>query len=157
MVVTVFLAVLIIALALGNILLSFLKPDNGEGQPGAAQPGKTHPNKSLISSDSRFELAAEKERSQMLKKRIDRLEAILLKINGSNFLGKKIDGTVLGQKLQNLSEFKDTTKLEIAALKQDLARVKLQAGIKEKPKKPDYPISDKKLHSLVFSTGAQKN
>lgn len=160
MLVTIFLVVLIIALVLGNILLGLLKPSKQLQQQGyPAQSAQSQKKtSSVFKSSAVFEEAAEKERIGLLNKRIDRLESLLLKINGTKFLGKKLNGTVLGQKLVDFNEFKDNTKLEIAALKQELARVKNQLGIKER-KNPgeDYPISDEKLHELVFQPTTGKS
>jgi len=158
MLVTVFLVVLIIALAFGNILLSLLKPPMPEQPHPSTVENSTleNPRQGVFKANPAFELAADKERIQMLNKRIDRLESMLLKINGAKFLGKKLNGTVLGQRLNEFSEFKGNTKLEIAALKQELAALKSKLGVQGKKSKTDYAISNKKLHNLVFQGGSGK-
>ena len=161
---TIFLVVLIGALVLGNILLALIKPGSEQRADKAEpieQPKLVESQEKLpgvFKSNPSFAQDTGQERANQLNKRIDRLESLLLKINGSKFLGKKLNGTVIGQKLSGYNEFKGNTKIEIAALKQDIARVKKEIGIKEK-KNPgeDYQINDKKLHELVFQTGAGKS
>jgi uncharacterized small protein (DUF1192 family) len=147
--VTVFLVVLVTALVLGNVFLTLLKPVQAQC-PSSAAVRLEKPRPGVFRANGAFEEAVEKERIQLLGKRIDRLEGLLLRINGSHFLGKKLNGTVLGQKLNDFTQFKDNTKLEIAALKQEVARLKGALGMHKEPKQDDYQISDEKLHELVF-------
>ncbi len=94
-----------------------------------------------------LEESSQIERVDYLNRRIARLEQLLLKLNGNGVIAQKINTTELNQKLENLGEFKQNTKLEIAALKQRLDKIQPL----EKKKKQNIPeISDKKLRDLVF-------
>ncbi len=136
MVITVFLAVLVLALLIGNILLS------------ATIPGKKH--ESLEELAKRISRQAKPNDlggdAKQLKERIGRLENLLLRVNNAEFLGKKLDGTKLAQKLKELSEFKQNAKIEIAALKERLDEI-----YPVKPKNQGVPdISDEKLHEIIY-------
>ena len=202
MLVTVFLSVLILALAMGNIFLSLtgtkrlekvgqegngqLVFDNGfvqsdvqdsfsEALPdadngnsisfdkaenggagnslsfGQAKGKSSAPSFQQADSGAgkgpSFEQAAAGEKMAYLNKRLERLEQLLLKIDNSKFLAQKLNSTSLSKKLSGLDEFKQNTRLEIAALKQRLDKVQPVKKAK-KPKVQD--ISDKKLRELVF-------
>lgn len=154
MIATVFLAVLVLGLALGNVFLALTSPERAarqlskeNGKLGLAVQESDAESNEMQESQLSFEQAADKERIRMLNKRIERLEQLLLKINNSKFIARKLNGTGLYQKLSNFDQFKQDTKLEIAALRQRLDRIQPQ---KKKPK-PDLPkISDEKLRDLVF-------
>lgn len=177
---TIFLTVLVIALALGNVFLSLLNPkrlerlskagemqdgDSGLGQASVQDSfsesrisnefpiGSQSTDRSKMLDDSTekqdFDSNANRERIRYLGKRIDRLEQLLLKLNKSDFVAKKINSTNLGHKLSDIDKFKQKTRLEIAALKQRLDKVQ-PAARRSKELIPD--ISDKRLHELVFRT-----
>lgn len=170
---TVFLSVLILALAFGNAFLSLVNPkrlsllaakDMNSGAMEASPENGLGPEKSLSiengavqgnlplsfsKSSGRglsFEERANRERMLYLNKRIERLEQLLLKINDSKFVAQKINGSSLFKKLKELEAFKQDTKLEISALKQRLDKIQPQKNIK----KPGPKISDEKLRELVF-------
>ncbi len=173
MLVTTFLAVLILALAIGNAFLSLTDPKrlqqkmlkesnsfpqgsegldaqdsfNGEIPEMQGSQSFQKPAKKRQSQDISFELAAERERIAHLNKRISRLEQLLLKINNPKFVAQKINGTNLGQKLSDLEQFKQNTKLEIAALRQRLDKIQPVKN-KRKPRIPN--IGDRKLREIVF-------
>lgn len=173
MLVTTFLAVLILALAIGNAFLSLTDPKRLQqkmlGESNSFSSGSESldaqnslnrtiqeiqghqsfqkPAKKGQSQGISFELAAERERITYLNKRISRLEQLLLTINNSKFVAQKINGTNLGQKLSDLEQFKQNTKLEIAALRQRLDKIQ-PAKRERKPRIPN--ISDKKLREIVF-------
>ncbi len=94
-----------------------------------------------------LEESSQIERVDYLNRRIARLEQLLLKLNGNGSIAQKINTTELTQKLDSFGEFKQNTKLEIAALKQRLDKIQPV----EKKKTQNIPeISDKKLRDLVF-------
>ncbi len=97
--------------------------------------------------ETTFGQKASMEKIAYLTKRITRLEELLLKINNSQFLVQKLNGTNLSQKITEFETFRQNTKLEVAALKQRLDKI---APVKKKPKLNIPEISDKKLHDLVF-------
>ncbi len=143
---TLFLAVLIIALAMGNAFLSLTSPKRlakmAQGKNQASQE-MVCPSEPELS----FEDRAEKERIEYLGRRIERLEQLLLKLDKSDFVAQKINTTNFSQKLEELEEFKQNTRLEIAALKQRLD--KIQPESKKRPK-PAPNLSDEKLREIVF-------
>ncbi len=150
MLITVFLSVLVLALALGNLFLSITEPK------GLQSRAKQENNSSLQiqqetalpATGDDFQRMADRERVRMLNKRIDRLENLLLRINNARFVAKKLNGTNLIQKLNGFEEFKQNTRLEIAALKQQLASMQ-----KNKPKATRKAVpetDDEKLHKLVY-------
>jgi len=157
MVVTVFLGVLIAALIFGNILLSLLKPGSKKGQGMPSANALANSPSHSFGRDSVLLKASERERQNMLNKRIDRLEKLILTINGPEFVEKKVDSTVMGKKFSDLNDFRRRARVEIAALKDEMKAVKKKLGVKEK-KNPgkEYQISDKKLHDLVFRIKGQK-
>ncbi len=155
--ITVFLLILITALLLGNALLSMLKP---RAEPDKRQSVKSEMRARIAASASKHFPAqgrAKQENVDELNKRIERVENLLLKVNGSQFLGKKLNGTVLGRKLNDFVQFKNNTKIEIEALKEDLANTKKDLGVKEKEPKENYKISDEALHNLVFRGSSREN
>ena len=94
-----------------------------------------------------LEESSQIERVDYLNRRIARLEQLLLKINGNGSITQKISTTELTQKLNSLGEFKQNTKLEIAALKQRLDKIQPV----EKKKTENIPeLRDEKLRDLVF-------
>jgi len=103
-------------------------------------------NNTLVKSIP-LEESSQVERVDYLNRRIVRLEQLSLKLNGNGSIAQKINTTEFTQKLNSLGEFKQNTKLEIAALKQRLDKIQPV----EKKKTQNIPeISDKKLRDLVF-------
>lgn len=177
---TVFLSVLVVALALGNVFLSLLGPKRlrvlagkkgeQEAEQGFGQSSvqdsfseaaylngpsevKAFAVRGQVSNGLKcknsFDSEADKERIRHLGRRIDRLEQLLLKINSGDFLAQKVNATNFGQKLSDLEEFKQKTRLEIASLKQRLDDVK---PVSEKKRQELPKLSDQRLHELVFRT-----
>ena len=156
MLITVFLVVLIVSLLLGNLLLSLLKPKPAQaGYP--ADSAKPKPSSGLFKPNSNLSSPHNKQNISSITNRIDRVEKLLLRANAPKFIGKNLDSTVLGKKMNDFTQFKTNTKVEIEALKEEVAKLKTELGVKEK-KRPgeDFEISDDKLHSLVFRSGANK-
>ena len=152
--ITIFLIVLIVALVLGNLFLMLLKPKSKEQNSLPA----TQTNLGAFQPAPKSSFKPGNHKPNAVDKRVDRIENLLLKINGSEFLGKKLDSTVLGKKLNDLTRFKTNTKVEIEALKEQMAQVKNEIGIKEKTNPcQDYDISDEKLHELVFKSANGRN
>lgn len=164
MLTTVFLGVLIIALALGNAFLS-LAPKRKAGNAliprEGAQSSEYFPSNAAFQFQgtklpkasgrvAAFEKELEREKIAYLNKRMARLEQLLLKMNSSGFIAQKLGDSDLGQRLKTLEDFRERSRLEIAALKQRLdGNVPL-----EKKQLEEIPeISDEKLHSLVFRSG----
>ena len=156
MIITVFLVVLIVSLLLGNFLLSLLKPKPAPADYSISPAKPVHLG-SVINSNPGQSSLPNKQNILSITNRIDRVEKLLLRANAPKFIGKNLDSTVLGKKMNDFTQFKTSTKVEIEALKEEVARLKTELGVKEK-KRPgeDFEISDDKLHNLVFRTGANK-
>lgn len=159
MLVTVFLSVMIVALALGNAFLSLAGPKRlFLAKSGLREEELPEGSERVFSGEALKPALAgpvqvpargssDSERIAFLGKRIERLEQLLLKIDNSKFVAQKINATNLFQKLKELEQFKQDTRLEIAALKQRLDRVQ---PVKAKQKKNFPEISDEKLRRIVF-------
>ncbi len=146
MVLTVFLVILVLALIFGNIFLSIIAPRRMERILGGqnAPPAKNPVQGARAASDEEpFD-----DRVKMLNTRIERLENILLRLNKTQFVAQKLNGTSLYQKITDLEEFKQNTKLEIAALRQQLGTVSQQPVVRSVAGAP--PVDDERLHKLVF-------
>ena len=168
---TVFLAVLVLALLLGNAFLSITGPKRPKLVPEeemlrqdalasqavalplvsgqraierlvVAQPAEQ--NVPAFETRPSFEEDAERERIEYLTRRIARLEQLLLKINNPRFVAEKVNLEGFYHKLKDMDSFKQNTRLEIAALKQRLDKIQ---PVESKPK---LEISDEKLRDLVF-------
>jgi hypothetical protein len=159
MVVTTFLSVLILALFLGNVFLSLASPKRLRKQFQAGLEGLPpeqlearlvqEPSRAVVAAGPKqvsFEQRLGLEKFAHLNKRMDRLEQILLKLGSSKVLAKKLDATTLSRKMDDYGKFKETTRLEIAALKQRLDKVQPAP----KKSKKNIGISDEKLRDLVF-------
>ncbi len=148
---TLFLAVLIVALFLGNVFLSLTDPKRlkraAGAEPALEQSFELRPEEMALAEPVSFEGNAAKEKMDYLNKRVDRLEQLLLKIDNSKFIAQKLNATNLYQKLNGLDEFKQNTRLEIAALKQRIDKVQ-PAPKAKKVKVPE--ISDENLKEIVF-------
>tara|TARA_B100002003_G_C13874074_1_gene427168 strand:- start:88 stop:561 length:474 start_codon:yes stop_codon:yes gene_type:complete len=156
MIITVFLVVLVVSLILGNLLLSLLKPKLAPAGHSVT-PAIQKPSSNSFKPNTAPNNQSNKQSLFSITNRIDRVEKLLLRANAPKFIGKKLDSTVLGRKMNDFTEFKTNTKVEIEALKEDVARLKNELGVMEK-KRPgeDFEISDDKLHNLVFRSGANK-
>ena len=177
MLVTIFLGILIVALVLGNIFLSIAKPKKieeallreiGGKENSMALLQQMQNNKNIAASNQLlqqgkirpafvsaeqpdFQQMAEMERTRMLNKRVDRLESLLLKMNGAKFVSYKLNGTNLAQKLSGLEEFKQNTSLEIAALKQQLAALKGNELSEENEEETELSQADsERAHAIVY-------
>lgn len=176
---TVFLAVLVLALLLGNAFLSIISPKRAvpvarlvpegsnpgqgalagqtvlrpvfSGQGASEQAVEQSPvsrqNLPLAGQEPSFEDSVKNERIEYLGRRIARLEQLLLKLNGSKPIAAKIKVSRLSQKLDDLDDFRQNTKLEIEALKQRLDSLQ---PVQSKAKDSFPEISDEKLREIVF-------
>lgn len=160
MVVTAFLAVLVLAFFLGNVFLSLaspkrmrkqlekelgLLPDNGSGLLPARGTFQGLSENQVLEKAS-FEQRLSSEKLSHLNKRVDRLEQVLLKLSSSKAVAKNLRASNLSRKMDDYVKFKERTRLEIAALKQRLDKV--QPSSKKRGRGPE--ISDEKLRDIVF-------
>ncbi|MBN2067909.1 MAG: hypothetical protein JW744_05565 [Candidatus Diapherotrites archaeon] len=154
MLVTVFLGVMVLALFLGNVFLSITSPKRQQPLQDVRFSQEPMPKEAngFKNPDKGLQEIAERERLRMLNKRIDRLESLLLKIGSASPVAGSLESAGLPKKLKSLEEFQQNTKLEIAALKQQLREI-----IPEKPKQANFEpsVDDERVHNLVYHAGKQ--
>ena len=151
--VTVFLLILVFALIIGNVFLSITKPIQGDLQVLPEESALLWPNIEEQAKYRKTEAHANTVHSSVqseVKNRLDRLERILLGLNTTTFVGKKLNATKLYRKLNELSDFRNDAKIQIAALRDELEQLK--SGKLKKAKKKGIPkLKDKRLHELAYN------
>ena len=143
MILTVFLAILVLALILGNAFLTIASPSR------LARTAKRQPSLAECKAASDGE-GSDSDRIKALHKRIERLEGLLLRLNNKEFVAKKFNGTNLCQKINDLEEFRQNARLEIAALKQQVASNGNGHFSGERGKKEIAQIEPERLHKIVY-------
>lgn len=143
MILTVFLAILVLALVLGNAFLTIASPSRLAGTANLRpSPAERKEAPDGEGSDS--------DRIKVLHKRIERLEGLLLRLNNKEFVAKKFNGTNICQKINDLEEFRQNARLEIAALKQQVASNGNGHFARERGKKEIARIEPERLHKIVY-------
>ncbi len=142
---TVFLIVLIIALLIGNILLSIAsgsepskKEDIVAARARADEFIASAPSKQTHSISNSKDFKPVVGRSELIEKRLEQ----------ENIFGK----------VQMLSDFRQEIKIEVAALDERLASIEERLSLKKKPvQETDFSKEDeqlqKKIHNLVYHAG----
>lgn len=141
MIVTAFLAVLTLALLIGNAFLFFIPKKPKNHAPGTARTYQPQIIPAQETRDTGTTSQAVKtlvfeERINLLNKRIARLEETSLQQkNPSDF-----------------REFKNNTRIEIEALKQRLSSLRKELNLEpdDLKKKPYEEISNEKIQALVY-------
>jgi hypothetical protein len=136
---TIFLAVLILGLVFGNILLYFTRPAN-------KWENFHEKREEPILKNSGLELVAKEviadKKAEMAHRRIDEMErALRSKGNAPKNLPD------YDSKLQELEKFRSNTEVEMRAMKEILLEMKAKGA--GKSKNPGR-LSDEELHNLVF-------
>ncbi len=150
-IITVFLIVLVIALAFGNTLLSFI----GNGLPKAAN--SISGNAAIIAgsyfSDKvpapKSNIKAVNEKANMAHSRLDALERFLLSKDNVIFL-ENLEG-----KMRNFDNFRANTEVELIAIKEILAELQnkgmvVKAKRFSKKGKQKKGLSDKQMHKIIY-------
>jgi len=96
------------------------------------------------------------EKVNLLNKRIEKIEGLLLRMTTPEFADKKLGALEISKKLEKLLDYRNDSKIEIAALKERVAA--LEAGKKPNPKKykkieEDLSKYDERIHNLVYRAG----
>ena len=145
---TVFLMVLIIALAIGNALISFTggrmseKSDSDNEAPITLYgPNSKNPELLVLSSHIR----GLQEKLSLMNKKLASLEE---KLEGGG-----IDASTK-EKLRKLDHFRASALVEIQGLKEMLFEMQKQLGVKSKKhaKENDADLSGKDLHDIIYRT-----
>jgi len=177
---TVFLLVLVFALLLGHFFLEITRTKShataGNEFAKEKEYGEkntrhnTLPNssgkeaaKNAVSIAGSFEtqrllMPSDTANSRVLStiiERLDRLEKILHSANqaaGKTGLlqGKKMEGG-FHKRLQSLIDFKHETRIEVAALKEEVRQIKARLGIGGKQGQPVPEIDRERLRELVYN------
>ena len=168
MIVTVFLAVLIVALLLGNGFLELTKrrPSAGasaeDSMSRAGNPGHKNTPQPKASDVSRYmalvhaNLKSNNKRMDTLNKRMEGMETILLGGRNAKIKPVKLDNLKTAKKFNDLLEFKHIAEIEITALRQRLD--KMQNNSNSIPEKQilteeDEVDFEKKMHSIIYHSG----
>ncbi|MDD5148714.1 MAG: hypothetical protein PHH08_04590 [Candidatus ainarchaeum sp.] len=150
MIATVFLAVLVLALLIGNALLFFIpkrqKPILKENLERAANIPETQ---DLSGINPAVKALVAEERISLLNRRIARLEELGSK--PSLNIATQAESE-LAKKILDLQEFKRQARLEIEALKQRIGslREELKLEPDNMKKRVEIEIPEEKLHALVY-------
>lgn len=177
--VTVFLLVFVIALAIGNGLLFFTGSRRAEGM-GSEELGKLKENiiefapKNIPKKSKAVEFNPEAkaanqkilmahERIQELEKKVARLNSAVAKLSepAKKDLSNR-EPSKLNEKIERLEEFRNDAKIEIVAIKELLEDLRKTLPLLKKEKKSrkellklkkDSEELDKRIHELVFHGG----
>ena len=146
---TVFLLVLVIALVIGNALISFVggrkmseKSENESENPIALHgPNSKSPELLVLSSQIR----GLQEKLSVMNKKLASLEG---KLEGGN-----VDFPTK-EKLRKLDHFRASALVEIQGLKEMLFDMQKQLGMKSKKhaKENEADISGKDMHDIIYRT-----
>ncbi len=145
-----FLVVLIIALLLGNFLLSLSKPRSSKKENTAAAESPAQ-KPQVFSSGQSF---SPSDSVSLLSRRVDRIENLLLKLNNSAEVSSKLAEMKLSQRVSELYDFRQSAKLELAGLKERLDSIECKKpesskAVQESPSESDEEF-EKKIHQILY-------
>lgn len=152
----IFLVVLIIALAIGNALLSISNPESESKNP--SQPSGIS-NSSLKSGNYGNAMPSNFNSNQLngLNRRVDRVENLLLKLGNSDEVAKKVAELKLSQKVNELSEFRQSAKIELEALNEKIDSIGEKLGqhnlLQKNPEEEDAEFRQK-IHNIIYNRKA---
>ncbi len=155
---TVFLFVLVIALALGHALLYLTKPRaesaENEGNEAALIPeipenahGKGFPE--TTSADLSAGYKALNEKIKMAHSRLGDLERVVLEVANAKEIR---DSKIVENRLQNLDNFKANTSVELKAIKEILGEIKNNKNGKGK----EADLSGEEMHKIIYRSANKK-
>ncbi len=144
-----FLVVLIVALLLGNFLLSLTKPKASKKENGFSSENadaKSNGFSQNQNSDANGQFSS-------LYKRVDRIENLLLQLNNSDEVLRKLAELKISQRVSELSDFRQSAKLELASLKERLDSIECKKPERTKAlhefSESDEEF-DKKIHQILY-------
>ena len=100
------------------------------------------------SLDLPLDLSSVSMGSEELIRRIDRIERILINFNNPSFFNKKLVDTEFYEKLEGFRDFKNDSRIQIAALKQQLEKIH---PAKTKNKNTVSSTEAKRIHELAYN------
>lgn len=149
----IFLVVLIIALAIGNVLLSISNP---ESEPkNSSQPAGLS-NSGLKSGNSGNAMPSNFNSNQLngLNRRVDRVENLLLKLGNSAEVSRKLAELKLSQKVNELNEFRQSAKIELEALSEKIDSLDEKMNphnlLQKNPEEEDAEFQQK-IHNIIYN------
>lgn len=171
-----FLTVLIIALVIGNVLLSLTSPNKSTAVKSPTENVKSSvsTNSSIysngngssnsiglsnsINSTPLYNSSAFDQLNQ-LNRRIDRVENLLLKINNSDEVAIRFAELKLTQKVNDLVEYRQNSRIEIEALKEKISAIEEtflpHSSEKPLPSRENFSENDdekfqRKIHEIIY-------
>jgi len=148
---TIFLFVLVIALALGHALLYLTKPraESAENEDEIALPAADAQEEKFpaaTSADLSARYKALNEKIKMAHSRLGDLERVLLEVANAKEIR---DDKIIENRLQNLDNFKANTAVELKAIKEILGEMREKENKKgEKEKEAD--LSGEEMHKIIY-------
>ena len=172
MIVTIFLIVMIVALFLGNAFLALTKPepkerngfsmvkdeyfddDDDEEALITSPPGRNYTPPAVNFADS--SLKALNQKVVMAHMRLDKIESAVLQIaKGSSGIDNE-SNLKLAKKLDSLINFKDSSRIEIQALKDRVIELEKRNNISPKIRNDEETEELKeKIHNIVYRGGKE--
>src|SRR3989344_286053 len=154
---TIFLFVLVIALALGHALLYLTKPraESAENEDEIALPAADAQEEKFpaaTSADLSARYKALNEKIKMAHSRLGDLERVLLEVANAKEIR---DDKIIENRLQNLDNFKANTAVELKAIKEILGEMREKENKKgEKEKESDLSRED--MHKIIYRSANKK-
>ncbi len=155
-IVTIFLFVLVIALAFGHALLYLTRPraESAENEiafiPEDAQEKKIP---ALNSADLSARYKALNEKIKMAHSRLGDLERVVLEVADS----KEINGgKTIENRLQSLDNFKANTAVELKAIKEIIGEIKEKKNKKGKKGK-EINLNGEEMHKIIYRSANKKS
>ncbi|MBI2529536.1 MAG: hypothetical protein HYW05_00140 [Candidatus Diapherotrites archaeon] len=157
---TVFLFVLVIALALGHALLYLTKlrgpgaesPGSGSEIAPPAADAQDEKFPAATSADLSARYKALNEKIKMAHSRLGDLERVLLEVANAKEMK---EGKIIESRLQNLDNFKANTAVELKAIKEILGE--MREGKNKKGKKgEEADLSREDMHKIIYRSANKK-
>lgn len=153
---TIFLFVLVLALALGHALLYLTKPGAGsaENEDIASTPADAREEEipAATSADLSARYKALNEKIKMAHSRLGDLERVVLEVANAKELK---DGKLIENRLQNLDNFKANTSVELKAIKEILGEIQDKKNKKGKNEK-ETDLSGEEMHKIIYRSANKK-
>ncbi len=148
--VTIFLFVLALVLALGHLLLYLTRPRAGGGRAAAGSPADVQEEKlaEVNSADLSARYKALNEKIRMAHSRLGDLERVVLDVADA----KKIkDSRLIESRLQNFDNFRANTSVELKAIKEILGEMQENKNKKGRKGK-EADLSGEEMHKIIYGS-----
>jgi|SRR3989344_8316932 len=153
-IVTIFLFVLVIALALGHALLHLTRPGAGNGNAAAGGSSDAQEEKlaEVNSSDLSARYKALNEKIKMAHSRLGDIERVVLEVADAKEIK---DNKIIESRLQNLDNFKANTAVELKAIKEILGEMR-EGKNKKGNKGKEADLSREDMHKIIYRSANKK-